>query len=402
MKLRFVQIIPARPGSLRLFSRRIRGRSAVKLQPVFENIKIERPITVVVPPDGTKRLFLVQQRGLVRILPKDESGADAKTFLDLSDRKMEASEQSKFEEGLNGLAFHPKFAENGKFYVYYTQQDPKRARLSEMRVSKADPDKADPSTERVLLEVLLPYWNHHSGNLAFGPDGMLYFAIGDGGGKPGGDPLHWAQNLFVLNAKILRIDVDKKTGAREYGIPSDNPFVGKEAARDEVYAYGVRNPWGLSFDAEGGLWCADVGQDLFEEINLIEKGGNYGWSFREGFQKFPVRTDEPPPGAVFKDPVFVYDHTQGLSITGGVVYRGSKFPSLRGAYIYGDWAFGRIWALKYDKAAKKVVTNQTLHQPPLDAKGKKALFQPAAFCEDADHEILALDWNGKIFRLGRA
>lgn len=371
----------------------------VNLQPVYENLKIERPITIEIPTDGSKRLFLVQQRGLIRILPKDEKGTEAKTFLDFSGRRMEASEQSKFEEGLVGFTFHPKFAENGKFFVYYTQQDPKRARLSEMRVSKEDPDKADLSSERVILEVYLPYWNHHSGNLVFGPDGMLYFAIGDGGGKPGGDPLRWAQNLFVMNAKILRIDVDKKSGAREYGIPSDNPFVGKEAARDEVYAYGVRNPWGLSFDAEGTLWCADVGQDLWEEVNIIEKGGNYGWSFREGFQKFAIRTDEPPPGTQFKDPVFAYDHTQGLSITGGLVYRGSKMPSLKGAYIYGDWAFGRIWALKYDKAAKKVIANETLLQPPLDAKGKKAMFQPAAFCEDADHEILALDWNGKIFRL---
>jgi glucose/arabinose dehydrogenase len=395
-----LRFFPVAAALLPAFALTPAAESPARLQPVFENIAIERPIAVVVPPDGTNRLFLVQQRGLVRILPKDESGADAKTFLDLSGRKMEASEQSKFEEGLNGFAFHPKFAENGKFYVYYTQQDPKRACLSEMQVSKTDPGKADPSTERVLLEVLLPYWNHHSGNMVFGPDGLLYFTIGDGGGKPGGDPLRWAQNLFVLNAKILRIDVDKKTGARGYGIPSDNPFVGREAAREEVYAYGVRNPWGLSFDADGALWCADVGQDLFEEINLIEKGGNYGWSLREGMQKFPLRAAaEAPAGTTFADPIFVYDHTQGLSITGGFVYRGSKFPALKGAYIYGDWAFGRIWALKYDKSAKKVIANETLHQPPLDAKGKKALFQPAAFCEDADHEILALDWNGKIFRV---
>ncbi len=398
MKSRFVQILLL--AVLACSSITLAAEAAVKLQPAFQNLTIERPVAVVVPPDGTKRLFLAQQRGQVRILPKDESGAEARMFLDLSDRALEANQQSKFEEGLNGLVFHPKFAQNGKFYVFYTQQDPKRARLSEMRVSKNDPDKADPATERVLLEVLLPFWNHHSGNLVFGADGLLYFTIGDGGGKPGGDPLNWAQNLFVLNAKVLRIDVDGKTGAREYGIPQDNPYVGKEAARPEVYANGLRNPWGLSFDADGALWCADVGQDLYEEINLIEKGGNYGWSFREGMQKFPPRAaQEPPPGTVFVDPIFVYDRTQGLSITGGFVYRGSKLPSLKGAYIYGDWAFGRIWALKYDKAAKKVISNETLHQPPLDAKGKKALFQPTAFCEDADREILALDWNGKIFRL---
>jgi quinoprotein glucose dehydrogenase len=375
--------------------------SGVKLQPIFENVGVTRPITVAVPQDGTRRLFLVQQRGQVRILPKDESSKDAITFLDLSDRHMEATKESEFEEGLVGFAFHPKFKENGKFYLYYTQQDPKRARLSEMRVSAADPNKADPSTERVLLEVPLPYWNHHSGNLAFGPDGLLYLTIGDGGGHPGGDPLRLAQNVFVFNGKVLRIDVDKKTGAREYGIPADNPFAGKEAAREEIYAYGMRNPWGLSFDEQGTLWCADVGQDLWEEIDFIQNGGNYGWSFREGKHKFVVRTDDPPPGTTFVEPIFEYDHTQGLSITGGFVYRGSKLPQLKGAYLYGDWAWGRIWALKYDKEAKKVLSNVTLHQPSLDTSGKtpKALFQPTCFCEDADHEPLALDWNGRIFRL---
>lgn len=371
-----------------------------KLVPVFEKLKIERPIAVVIPPDGTKRMFLAQQRGQVVILPKDESSEEAPVFLDLSGRKMEASEGSKFEEGLDGMAFHPKFAENGKFYLYYTQQDPKRAVLSEMQVSKSDPNKADPASERVLLEVKLPWWWHHSGNIAFGPDGMLYIAIGDGGGKDG-DPLRWAQNLFVMNGKVLRIDVNGKTGAREYGIPSDNPFVGKDAAHAEVWASGFRNPWGMSFDDAGNLWLADVGQELWEEINLIEKGGNYGWSFREGMVKYWRRTDEPPADTKFIDPVFVYDHAAGISITGGIVYRGDKLPKLKGAYIYGDWGFGRVWALRYDNAAKKVTGNDLLIESALLGKpGKeRAAFQPAAFCEDADREVLALDWNGKIFRL---
>ena len=369
----------------------------IKLQPAWAGITVERPITIAVPPDGTRRHFLVQQRGQVRILPKDDVGTEAQIFLDLSGRKMEASEESKFEEGLVGFAFHPKFAENGKFYLYYTQQEPKRAVLSEMRVS-ADASKADPATERVLLEVPLPYWNHHSGNLAFGPDGLLYLSIGDGGGKPGGDPLRWAQNLMVFNGKILRIDVDGKTGARAYGIPADNPFVGKEAAREEIYALGMRNPWGLGFDSEGTLWCADVGQDLWEEIDFIEKGGNYGWSFYEGRHRFVVRKDDPPAGTKFVEPIFEYDHTQGLSITGGFVYQGKKLPKLSGAYIYGDWVLGRIWALRYDKAAKKIIGNDTLYQSPLDPKRKSA-FQPTAFIEDADHEPLALDWSGKIFRI---
>jgi quinoprotein glucose dehydrogenase len=371
-----------------------------QLVPAFPNLKIERPISVVIPPDGTNRMFLVQQRGKVVILPKDENSAEAPVFLDLSDRKMEASEQSKFEEGLDGMAFHPKFKENGKFYIYYTQQDPKRAVLSEMKVSANDPNKADPGTERVLMEVRLPWWWHHSGNVAFGPDGMLYIAIGDGGGKDG-DPLRWGQNLFVMQAKVHRIDVDGKTGSRAYGIPADNPFVGKDAAHAEIWAYGFRNPWGMSFDEAGNLWLADVGQELWEEVNLVEKGGNYGWSYREGLVKYWRRTDEPPADAKFIDPVHVYDHSHGISITGGVVYRGSKMPKLKGAYIYGDWGFGRIWALHYDNAAKKATRNDLLVESALLGKpGKlKSAFQPTAFCEDADREILALDWNGKLFRL---
>lgn len=369
----------------------------MKLTRAYEKLTVERPMTVVIPPDNSKRLFLAQQRGQILILPQDASGTEVVTFLDLSGRKMEGTEQSKFEEGVNGMAFHPKFSENGKFYLYYTQQDPKRAVISELSVAKDDKNKADPASERVLLEVPLPYWNHHSGNIAFGPDGFLYIAIGDGGGKDG-DPLRWAQNPFVMQSKVLRIDVDTTTGARAYGVPQDNPFVGKDGMRPEVFATGFRNPWGMSFDDAGSLWLADVGQELFEEINLVEKGGNYGWSFNEGMIKYWRRTDAPPADAKFTDPVFVYDRTQGISITGGIVYRGEKIPSLKGAYIYGDWGFGRIWALKYDKKEKKVISNELIFQGPLDPKDKN-MIKPTAFCEDASKEVLVLDWNGRIFRL---
>lgn len=372
----------------------------IKLAPAWPNVTIDKPITLVVAPDGSGRQFLVQQRGLVVILPKDESSAEAKVFLDLTGIGMEAKD-GKFEEGLVGFAFHPKFKENGKFYVAHSAQDLKRTVYAEYHVSKDNPDKVDP-TERVLLEVPAPYWNHHSGNLAFGPDGFLYIALGDGGGKPGGDPLRHAQNPFVLNAKILRIDVDRTQGSRAYGIPADNPFVGQEAKREEIFALGMRNPWGMSFDAEGTLWLADVGQELFEEINFIVKGGNYGWSFREGAVNYPGRLDAPPEGTTFVDPIFAYDHTQGISITGGFVYRGTQFPALVGSYIYGDWGYGSIWALKYDKAAKKVVSNTVLQGPQLDPNDKKSKnigFKPAAFCEDANHEIVALDWMGKAWRV---
>lgn len=380
----------------------LQAEDQVALVRAFPNVTVDKPVAVVIPPDGTNRLFLVQQRGQVLILPKDEASAEAKVFLDLSGTGMEAAD-GKFEEGLVGLAFHPKYKENGKFYVAHSAQDMKRTVYAEYKVSATDPDKADP-TERVLFEVPAPYWNHHSGNLVFGPDGFLYIALGDGGGKPGGDPVRHGQNPFALHGKVLRIDVDRTQGSRQYGIPKDNPFAGQDGKRWEIYALGFRNPWGLSFDETGSLWLADVGQELFEEVNIVEKGGNYGWSFREGMSPYPPRSAEPvPEGTTFIDPVAVYDHTKGISITGGVVYRGTQLPALQGSYIYGDWGYGAIWALKYDKAAKKAVSNPVILESALieNKKGKKeSSFKPTAFCEDANHEILALDWMGKIWRLG--
>ena len=393
---------------LLLIATALTAEDRVRLTPAWPGIAIDKPIALVVAPDGTGRQFLVQQRGKVLLLPKDESSAESQVFLDLSKLGMEGDKSSKFEEGLVGFAFHPKFKENGKFYVAHSAQDMKRTVYAEYQVSKSDPDKADP-TPRVLLEVPEPYWNHHSGSMAFGPDGFLYITHGDGGGKPGGDPLRHAQNPFTLYGKLIRIDVDRTQGSRQYGIPQDNPFVGQEAKREEVFALGFRNPWGLSFDADGTLWLADVGQEIAEEINLVEKGGNYGWSFREGVGKYPARLDAPPEGTVFVDPIIIYDHTKGISITGGFVYRGTKLPDLVGSYIYGDWGFGTVWALKYDKVAKKVVSNEVIvasslvaaaAKPPGFKEAKAApAFKPTAFCEDANHEIIALDWIGKAWRL---
>jgi len=378
------------------------AQDRVTLTPAWPNVPVERPIAVVVPPDGSGRHFLVQQRGKVVILPKDETSAEAKVFLDLSMIGMEAKD-GQFEEGLVGFAFHPKFKDNGKFYVCHSAQDLKRSVYAEYKVSAKDPNKADVASKRVLLEVPLPFWNHHSGNMAFGPDGFLYLTLGDGGGKPGGDPLRTAQNAFMLNGKVLRIDVDRLQGSRAYGIPEDNPFNNQVASRWEVYAVGLRNPWGLSFDAEGSLWLADVGQELAEEINVITKGGNYGWSFREGFNAYPPRANEmPPEGTTFIDPIHAYDHTQGISITGGFVYQGKALSEFAGSYIYGDWGFGTTWALKYDKAAKKVISNTVLLGPqiaPGQKPSKSQGFKPTAYCADANGEVLALDWMGKIWRL---
>ncbi|RYD35786.1 MAG: glucose sorbosone dehydrogenase [Verrucomicrobiaceae bacterium] len=366
----------------------------LRLEPVWAACKTERPISLVQSPDGSGRQFLVQQKGKILILPKDPAGSETKTFLDLSDRKME---ENDFEEGLLGLAFHPKYKENGRVFVYYSQQDPKHSVISEFKVSKDDPDKLDPSTERILLTVPQPFWNHNSGNTLFGPDGFLYISFGDGG--KGGDPLRFGQNRFMLLGKIIRIDVDSRTGSRGYGIPKDNPFLNREAMQPEIYAWGLRNPWGLSFDKETGLfWCADVGQDIWEEINIVEKGGNYGWSWREGKHPFNQRQEAPPEEAKFIDPIHEYSHAEGISVTGGFVYHGKEAPAIKGAYIFGDFGNGRIWSLRYDPATKTVSDHQLLIDAKLDAKGEAA-FKPTAFCEDANGEAIMLDWRGGLYRM---
>lgn len=364
------------------------------LAPIWEKCGIERPVTVIIPPDDSGRYFLVQQTGRVRILPDDRSSAETKTFLDISDRKLA---ENDFEEGLIGMAFHPEFRTNGLFYIHYSQQDPKRSVISEMRVSADSPDRADPSTERILLEIPDPFWNHNCGNLLFDESGCLVFGMGDGG--KANDPLRLAQNPFDLHGKILRIDVNTRSGARPYGIPADNPFVGREGVRPEIWALGMRNPWGMWIDPETKLfWCADVGQDLWEEVNIIEKGGNYGWSFREGKQPFVLRTDPPPDGVTFIDPVIDYPRTEGTSVTGGFVYRGKRLPHLAGAYIYGDFGSGRIWALRYDAASRKVISNELVLASEADSRGQPKV-KPTAFCPDTDGEVLVLNWHGGISAL---
>ncbi len=372
-----------------------------ELARAFPNLAVERPLSVVIPPDGTHRLFLVLQGGRIVILPADESAGDAATFLDISDRGL-AEARGGGEMGLLGLAFHPRFAHNGKFYLNYTRTDVMRSIICEMQVSRDDPARADPATERILIEQPQPFTNHNSGSLAFGPDRYLYIGFGDGGSQR--DPLRTAQNPFSLLGKVLRIDVDRTQGSRAYGIPPDNPFATAKGTRAEIWATGFRNPWGLSFDEDGDLWLADVGQDIWEEINLVVKGGNYGWSFREGARPFALRTDAPPPGAKFIDPVFEYSHAEGLSVTGGFVYRGTKLPRLKGAYLCGDWGFGRLWALWLNAATKTLARSERIFECPLDPGDPKgrAVLKITGICPDAAGEPLVLDGRGAILRLAEA
>ncbi len=374
------------------------GLPAVHLRLAYPQIKLDRPLWLCEAPDASQRLFVVEQAGRIHILPRDRKARETKVFLDISDRKP----FEKNEEGLLGLAFHPEFKSNHKFYIYYTQQNPKRSVISEIEVSPDNPDAADLSTERVVMEIPEPYWNHNGGVLIFGPDGYLYVGLGDGGAA--NDPHGNGQNLETLLGSILRIDVNSKTGHLAYGIPNDNPFVGKgNGVREEIWAYGIRNAWRMSFDRQtGDLWLGDVGQDQFEEVDLVVKGGNYGWNFREGFHAFQNKTS--PPGANFIDPILeyphlaIYDpsnpHSPGLSITGGYVYRGHKLPNLRGVYVYADFASGTIWGLRY--ANQKVAASGALVTMPQDLKPPRNI---SSFGEDENGELYVLAFDGGIYEL---
>lgn len=385
---------------------------SLDLKPAFPDLKFNRPLWMEEIPDGSKRVVVVQQDGKILVLPNRADAREAATFLDITDRKPLVQN----EEGLLAFAFHPKYKENGLLYINYSQQTPKRGVLSEWRVSKSDPNKVDPATERVLLEIPRPYWNHDGACINFGPDGFLYFSMGDGGSA--NDPHLVGQSGHHLLAKILRIDVNSRTGKLPYGIPKDNPFVGKddkgnlrddpfdtrpEGLRPEIWAYGLRNAWRMSFDKEtGDLWAGDVGQDKWEEINLIKKGGNYGWSVREGFHEFK---NQKPQGTPL-DPIIEYphnaglssqakfpDHSPGVSVTGGYVYRGKKIPALRGVYVYGDFAMGTVWGFRYENGAVTVQGKLMKENP-----GR----QIASFAEDADGEVYLLSFDGKIYSLVEA
>jgi glucose/arabinose dehydrogenase len=325
-----------------------------------------RPILLTHTGDGTNRLVVPQQQGQIHIFANKAGMQTSEILLDLSSKVV--YKDSENEEGLLGLAFHPQFGKNGQFFVYYnTTDEPHTCVISRFTV-KPKAKQAELSSEQEILRIPQPFWNHNGGTICFGPDGYLYVGLGDGGA--GNDPLNHAQNLQTLLGSILRIDVDRTSDDLAYAIPADNPFVDAVApgttgnkrsllARPEIYAYGLRNVWRMSFDRETGhLWAADVGQNLWEEINIITKGGNYGWNWREGKHPFAPNGQDKPANLI--DPIWDYHHDIGKSITGGVVYRGKKFPELVGHYLYADYVTGKIWALKYDEAAGKVVANRTI------------------------------------------
>ncbi len=320
-----------------------------------ENGKVRemRPIIMTHAGDGSNRMFVGTQRGVVHVFDNKPDVKATQVFLDIEKQVAPFTGPGANEEGFLGLAFHPKYDENGRFFVYYTAQPGLKSVISEFRVSKDDPNTADPASEKVLLTIEQPFKNHNGGPIEFGPDGHLYVALGDGGSAY--DPYGNGQNLGTLLGKILRLDVDTMPEGHAYGIPKDNPFVGTEGAAAEIFAYGFRNPWRIGFDRKTGkLWVADVGQDLWEEINVVDKGDNYGWSGREGRHPFgDWKTNGSEPVA----PVWEYDHQIGKSITGGTVYRGKSAPELDGHYIYADYVTQKLWALKVDEQTGKALGN---------------------------------------------
>ncbi len=339
----------------------------------------QRPIVLTHAGDGSNRVFVATEQGVIHVFLNDQKAAKAPIFLDIQDRVSYNDNQN--EEGFLGLAFHPKYKNNGEFFVYYTTKKAKLTNvLSRFRVRKDDPNKADPASEEEIMRFTKPFWNHDGGTLCFGPDGYLYLTHGDGGA--GGDPHDNAQNLNSMLGKIHRINVDQKSKSFNYSIPPDNPFVGRTDARPEIWAYGLRNVWRMAFDRETHkLWAADVGQNLYEEIDLIEKGANYGWNRREGLHPFGPKGTGPKPE--FIDPIWEYHHDVGKSIIGGHVYRGPRLPELTGHYIYGDHVTGRIWALRYDEAKKRVVANRPIKDKSLpmfsfgeDEKGEVYMLTP--------------------------
>lgn len=349
----------------------------------FPKLHFQRPLEFTYADDGSDRVFVVEQHGVIHVFENRDDIEKSQVFLDIH----EAVSRDGNEEGLLGLAFHPRYKENGQFFVYYSVRNPRASVVARFRVSKEDPTRAVRESEEELLRIAQPYSNHNGGSMKFGPDGYLYIGMGDGGS--GGDPHGNGQNLGTLLGKMLRIDVDHQDPGLAYAIPKDNPFVGREGARGEIWAYGLRNVWRLSFDRKtGDLWVGDVGQDRYEEVDRIVRGGNYGWKLREGLHPFDPQAAQT--GSELIDPLVEYFRNEGMSVTGGVVYRGARLPEFEGAYFYGDYVTGNVWSLRYD--GQRVTDNRKVARTALPI---------TAFGEDRQGEMYFTAFDGQIHRFRR-
>jgi glucose/arabinose dehydrogenase len=367
--------------------------SVVAIQRVFPGLTFTQPVALLQAPRDAARWYVVEQAGRIRVFEDVAGVAATLPFLDITDRVRAGGEL-----GLLGLAFHPRWPAVPRAFVIYTAGTaPLLARLAEFR-SLDGGATLDRASEQVLLSVEKPNTNHNGGHVAFGPDGLLYAGFGDGGGA--GDPhgtIGNGQSLTTLLGKLLRIDVDATSGALRYAIPSTNPFAANAAcstgagaaACPEIYAWGFRNPWRWSFDrGSGELWLGDVGQSAWEEIDRVERGGNYGWRCREGAHPFNAACG----GATsLLDPVAEYPRAAGQSVTGGYVYRGSAVPALAGCYVFGDFVNGRIWSIAR-------TTTPTLQV----GAGLESGLQIASFAEGSDGELYVVGYGGTLHRIVRA
>jgi uncharacterized repeat protein (TIGR03806 family) len=360
--------------------------TGVGIEPAFPALRFNRPVQLTHAGDGSDRIFVVEQAGVVRVFENATDTRTSQVFLDISDRISRVGN----EEGLLGLAFHPDYKTNGRFFVHYSSKiKDMHAVVAAFDVSQSDPNVADPKSEQILLEQKQPYRNHNGGAIEFGPDGYLYISFGDGG--KANDPHLHGQNLKTLLGSILRIDVDSKSDGKNYGIPQDNPFAGEKYkavdARPEIWAFGLRNVWRFSFDRKTGeLWAADVGQNKLEEVNLISRGGNYGWNRFEANSDF--REDTKLATNTAQPPVAHYSHQWGLSITGGYVYRGNQFPQLAGLYFYADYVSGNLWSLRKTEGGD--------YDSQLVRRTGKSV---SSFGQDENGELFLCSFDGSIYRV---
>lgn len=344
---------------------------------------LQRPLFMTHAGDGSGRLYVVEQPGRVRIVADGQ--AEPTPFLDITDRVG----SSGSEQGLLGLAFAPDFSSSSAFYVDYTDAN---GNTVVSRFTASDAMSADAASEEIILQQEQPYPNHNGGDIAFGPDGLLYISFGDGGGQ--GDPNGNGQSLDTWLGKILRIDVSQANGETPYAVPPENPFVETAGAKPEILFYGLRNPWRFSFDREtGDLWIGDVGQNTYEEIDMIASadvavgGQNFGWNIMEGDSCYNADTCDQDGLAM---PVFVYSHAEGgCSVTGGYVYRGAASPALAGTYLCGDYCSGLIWGLRRDTGGAWVAS------PPVESG-----YSISSFGQDEAGELYLADLSGgSVYRI---
>jgi glucose/arabinose dehydrogenase len=340
---------------------------------------LRSPVDLRAAPGDAERLYVVEQGGRIRVVRNGQLAAAP--FLDVQSRI-----SSGGERGLLGLAFHPQFATNRRFFVNYTNPAGD-THLAEFRATSDD--AADPASERVLLEVGQPFANHNGGSLAFDNTGRLLIGLGDGGS--GGDPLNNGQKLSTLLGKLLRIDVD---AGSPYGLPPDNPFLATAGAQGEIWAYGLRNPWRIAVDRPtGDLYIGDVGQTAVEEIDVdpgSRRGGlNYGWRLMEGSRCFNPSNGCNTSGITL--PVYEYGHSEGCSVTGGVVYRGCRIPALAGTYFFADYCSGFVRSLRFANGQATEIRDWT--------SGLRGIDSPVSFGLDAAGEVYVVDLDGEIYRL---